>query len=60
MRFFGAVASNLEYQKAEEANAASATPATLPGISAPQKSEVSALDYDIVKSDLDHVITFGS
>ena len=49
----------LEYQKAEEANAASATPATLPGISAPQKSEVSALDYDIVKSDLDHVITLA-
>ena len=49
----------LEYQKAEEANAASATPSTLPGISAPQKSEVSALDYDIVKSDLDHVITLA-
>ena len=49
----------LEYQKAEEANAASAAPATLPGISAPPTSEISALDYDIVKSDLDHVISLA-
>ena len=51
----------LEYQRAEEANnaASAAAPATMAGAATPRKSEVSALDYDIVKSDLDHVITLA-
>lgn len=48
----------LEYQKAEEANVAAAAPAAMPGAPV-RKSEVSALDYDIVKSDLDHVVTLA-